>query len=69
MGLAYFIAAPVLLDSYNFAQNLYKSKWSDDDTHAIKFLSDYAKVDEDFYKRLFNAKFDIKRELNNPVGV
>lgn len=63
--MAYFIAAPVLLDSYNFAENLYKNKWSDEDTQVIKF----AEVGEPMYKRLFEAKFDIKRALNNPIGV
>ena len=58
----------MLLDSYNFAKNLYQNKWSDEDTHAIKFLSEYATIGEDFYKRLFDAKFDIGRELNNPIG-
>jgi len=67
--LAYLISSAIQLDSYNFAKSLYNSKWSDEDTLAIKFLSEYAIVGEAFYKRLMEVKFDIGRELNNPVGV
>jgi len=63
-NLAYFLAAAVCLDSYNFLEELRDRKWNKDDIEAHKFLAQTADVGFDYWKSLNDTKFDTAAALD-----
>lgn len=62
-GFAYLLGAAVVLDSYYFKADLKDSKWTDEDTVAHEYLSQYADVGHDYWEKLNTAKFDVQAGL------
>ena len=58
-GLAYLLGAAVVLDSYYFKEDLKDKKWTDEDTQAHEYLSQYSDVGQDYWEKLNTAKFDV----------
>jgi inorganic pyrophosphatase/exopolyphosphatase len=63
-NMAYFLAAAVTLDSYNFLEELRDRKWNKDDIEAHKFLAETADVGFEYWKALNDAKFDTAAALD-----
>lgn len=61
--MAYLLAAPIVLDTYNFKDELKDKKWSQEDSDAHKFLSQYGDYGTAYWKNLNDAKFSIEGEL------
>ena len=62
-NLAYLLGAAVVLDSYYFKEELRAKKWTDEDTVAHQFLSQYADVGQEYWAVLNHAKFDVQAGL------
>lgn len=62
-NLAYLLAAAVVLDSYNFLEEIRNKKWNEDDIVAHQFLSEYADVGLKYWKELNDIKFDTQAAL------
>lgn len=58
-NFASLLAAAVVLDSYFFKPELKDKKWTDEDTQAHQWLSQFADVGHDYWKVLNDAKFDV----------
>lgn len=58
INFAYCLAAPIVLDSYNFDPTLKGSKFSHEDEEAITFLRRYAQIDDAYFTGLSEVKFD-----------
>ena len=57
------LGAAVVLDSYFFKEELRAKKWTDEDTAAHQFLSQYAEVGQEYWHTLNHAKFDVQAGL------
>lgn len=62
-GFAYLLGAAVVLDSYYFKEDLKDKKWTDEDTQAHEYLSQYSDVGQDYWEKLNTAKFDVQAGL------
>jgi len=62
-NFAYLLAAAVVLDSYNFLEEIRGKKWNEDDVAAHKFLMEYADVGFQYWKELNDIKFDTAAAL------
>lgn len=66
--LALFLSAPISLDSYNFADHFYNSKWVDEDKQVFQELclrnQDLQSDPEKYWKILHESKQDIKANLD-----
>ena len=62
-NFAYLLGAAVVLDSYFFKEELRAKKWTDEDTQAHEYLSQYADVGRDYWHALNHAKFDVQAGL------
>ena len=58
-NLAYLLGAAVMLDSYNFKEELRDKKWTQEDIDAHTFLSKTADLGQAYWARLNKAKFDV----------
>jgi len=61
--LAYLLAAAIVLDTYNFKEELRGKKWQEEDAAAHKFLSEFADVGTEYWRVLNSAKFDVEQAL------
>ena len=57
-NLAYFMAAPIILDAYNFKEALKGTKWNEEDHEAYAWLQTKYNLGEEFFKDLSEVKFD-----------
>ena len=57
------LGAAVVLDSYNFKEELRDKKWNQLDVDAHGFLSQFADVGTQYWSRLNAAKFDVEGAL------
>ena len=48
-NLPYFLAAPIVLDTFNFFESIKGQKWGEDDFSAHQFLSKYAQVGDEYF--------------------
>ena len=62
-NLAFLLGAAVVLDSYNFKEDLRDKKWTQEDIDAHTFLSKTADLGHDYWARLNKAKFDVQAGL------
>ena len=62
-NLAHLMGAAVVLDSYNFREELKDRKWNQLDLNAHTFLSQTADLGFDYWARLNGAKFDVEGGL------
>ena len=62
-NLAYLLGAAIVLDSYNFKEDLRDSKWTQEDITAHTFLSKTADLGHEYWKKLNTAKFDVQAGL------
>ena len=62
-NLSYLLGAAIVLDSYNFKEELRDKKWNfvDEDAHA--FLSKTANLGFEYWAKLNSAKFDVQAGL------
>ncbi|CDW75375.1 UNKNOWN [Stylonychia lemnae] len=66
--LAYFMLAPIVLDSFFFDENLKDSKWTQQDLDAYNYLVKVADVDgKAYFDNLYNSISSI--DLNLQLGV
>lgn len=62
------LGAAVVLDSYNFKEELRAKKWTDEDTVAHQFLMQYADVGQEYWAALNHVKFDVQAGLSLGLG-
>ena len=62
-NLAYLLGAAIVLDSYNFREELKDKKWNQLDSNAHEFLSKTADLGFKYWARLNGAKFDVEAGL------
>ena len=67
IDFAYFLQAPLVLDSYYFEENLKGSKWTEKDQEVYGYLNALTKTDKEYFNELFNAITNI--ELNLGLGI
>ena len=58
-NLSYLLGASVMLDSYNFREELRDRKWNQIDVNAHVFLSKTADLNFEYWAKLNSAKFDV----------
>ena len=63
MNFATLLGAAVVLDSYNFKEELRDKKWNQLDIDAHAFLSKFADLGTQYWSRLNAAKFDVEGAL------
>jgi hypothetical protein len=57
-NFAYFFAAAIALDTYNFKESLRGNKWAEEDFEAWTFLKQFYPFTDHYFSNLCNAKFD-----------
>ena len=57
-NFAYFFAAAVVLDTYNFKPALKNSKWQVEDFTAYEWLSAHAPIGKEYFDNMHDAKFN-----------
>jgi inorganic pyrophosphatase/exopolyphosphatase len=62
-NLSYLLAAAVVLDSYNFKEELRAKKWTEEDVVAHQWLMQFADVGQEYWAALNHAKFDVQAGL------
>jgi len=62
-NFASLLAAAVVLDSYFFKPELKDKKWTDEDTQAHEWLSQFADVGHNYWQVLNDAKFDVNLSM------
>lgn len=66
-NFAYFFAAAISLDSYNFKESLRGNKWDEEDLEAWIFLKQYYPFTDEYFSELCAAKFD--QDINLRMGL
>ena len=66
-NFAYFFAAAVVLDTYNFKPALKNSKWQDEDFTAYEWLSSHAPIGKEYFDNMHDTKFS--QEIAIELGV
>ena len=62
-NFATLLGAAVVLDSYNFKEELRDKKWNQKDIDAHSFLSQFADLGTPYWARLNAAKFDVEAAI------
>jgi inorganic pyrophosphatase/exopolyphosphatase len=57
-NFAYFYAAAIALDTYNFKEALRGTKWQEDDELAWNWLKQFYNFNDSYFQELCDAKFD-----------
>lgn len=53
-----------MLDTYFFKEDLKDKKWTDEDTKAYEYLSQYSDIGHSYWEKLNSAKFDVQAGLS-----
>ena len=58
-NIAYFLSAPIVLDTNNFDPSLEGSRWTQEDKQAMEFLKQHSsQIDDYLFQSLCDVKFD-----------
>lgn len=56
-NFAYFIGAPIILDTHNFYEEYRDKKWSHEDELALQCIAPYCSFDQNYFMQMQNNKF------------